>query len=165
MSSSALKILLYSNNFTFVSTLFMRFCMRFIAISSLVPATRNSLFNIVAAILEQRLLKKKSWNGFLKSFYCSIVSGKFYLETKRTVQAMSCKDSIRRMMLRISGGKLSKVFRILLYPRASCLYRENTLRRFAPIWFLSDSNLSLKSRIAINYNRSRSITKITYVLA
>jgi len=32
--------------------------MRFIAISSLVPATRNSLFNIVAAILEQRLFKE-----------------------------------------------------------------------------------------------------------
>jgi len=35
----------------------MRSSVRFIAISSLVPATRNSLFNTVAAISEQRLFE------------------------------------------------------------------------------------------------------------
>jgi len=57
MSSSALKILLHSTNSASVFTLFMRSSVRFIAISSLVPATRNSLFNTVAAISEQRLFE------------------------------------------------------------------------------------------------------------
>lgn len=56
-SSSALKISLRSSNSASVSALFTRLSVRFIAVSSLVPATRNSLFNTVAAISEQRLFK------------------------------------------------------------------------------------------------------------
>lgn len=58
ISSRALKILWYSSNSVSDFTLFKRSSVRFIAISSLVPATRNSLFNTVAAMSEQCLFKK-----------------------------------------------------------------------------------------------------------
>lgn len=60
ISSSEVKILLHSSNSMLVLTLFMRSSVRFIAISSLVPAIRNSLFNTVAAMSEHRL-RPKGW--------------------------------------------------------------------------------------------------------
>lgn len=59
-----------------------------------------------------------------------------YLETRRTTQATSCKDNILKMMLRISGGRVSNVHRVSLRLCVSCPHCEDTLRRFGRIWFL-----------------------------
>lgn len=75
-----------------------------------------------------------------------VALGKIYLETRRMVQATSCKDSILKIMHRISGGKVSKLQRTSLHSCVYCPHREDTFRRFARIWSSPGFNLVLETR-------------------
>lgn len=80
-----------------------------------------------------------------------------YLETRRIVQATSCKDNILRIMLKISSGRVSNVHRAPIHPCKFCLHREDTLRRLPFIY--SFFWIQFRPPLLDDCDRSQSITK------